>query len=61
MNDLVVAVGLVLVLEGLIWALAPDQGRRMAAMVSSMPDATLRRAGWTAIALGAVIVWVIRG
>lgn len=61
MIDLVVAVGLVLVLEGLIWALAPDQGRRMAAMVSAMPDATLRRAGWTAIAAGVLIVWVIRG
>ncbi len=61
MNDLIVAVGLVLVLEGLIWALAPDQGRRMAAFVAGMPDGSLRRAGWTAVALGAVIVWLIRG
>ncbi len=61
MSDLVVAVGLVLVLEGLIWALAPDQGRRMAALVSAMPDGSLRRAGWTAVAVGALIVWLMRG
>lgn len=61
MNDLVVAVGLVLVLEGLVWALAPDQGRRMAALVAGMPDGVLRRAGWTAIAAGAFIVWLMRG
>jgi uncharacterized protein YjeT (DUF2065 family) len=61
MSDLIVAVGLVLVLEGLIWALSPEQGRRVAAMVSSTSDATLRRAGWIAITAGAVIVWLIRG
>lgn len=61
MSDLIVAVGLVLVFEGLIWALSPDQGRRLAAMVSSTSDAALRRAGWTAITAGAVIVWLIRG
>jgi uncharacterized protein YjeT (DUF2065 family) len=61
MSDLIVAVGLVLVLEGLIWALAPDQGRRLAAIVSGMEDGALRRAGWTAVAAGALIVWLIRG
>lgn len=61
MSDLIVAVGLVLVLEGLIWALAPDQGRRLAALVMSTPDSILRRAGWTAIAAGALIVWLMRG
>ena len=61
MNDLIVAVGLVLVLEGLIWALAPDQGRRLAALVSAMPDGALRRAGWMAVAGGAFLVWLMRG
>ena len=61
MNDLVVAVGLVLVLEGLIWALAPDQGRRMAEIVSGTSDGVLRRAGWSAIVIGAFIVWLMRG
>ena len=61
MNDLIVAVGLVLVLEGLIWALAPDQGRRLVALVSAMPDGALRRAGWTAVAGGAFLVWLMRG
>lgn len=61
MRDLIVAVGLVLVFEGLIWALAPDQGRRLAAIVVTTPDSTLRRAGWTAIAAGALVVWLVRG
>jgi uncharacterized protein YjeT (DUF2065 family) len=41
--------------------LAPDQGRRLAAIVSGMEDGALRRAGWTAVAAGALIVWLIRG
>ncbi|MCB1505614.1 MAG: DUF2065 domain-containing protein [Hyphomicrobiaceae bacterium] len=61
MNDLIVAIGLVLVIEGLIWALAPQTGRRMLALAAVTPEAMLRRAGWTAVAAGAVLVWLMRG
>lgn len=61
MSDIAVALGLVLVIEGLIWALAPRLGRRMLAMAMATPEATLKTAGWAAVAAGAVIVWLVRG
>lgn len=61
MSDLVVAFGLVLVIEGLVWALAPELGRRLLATAAATPEDTLRKAGWAAVAVGAVIVWLVRG
>lgn len=61
MTDLAVAVGLVLVLEGLLWALSPDLGRRLLAAAATTPEETLKRAGWAAVAIGALLVWLVRG
>jgi hypothetical protein len=61
MSDLAVAIGLVLVLEGLLWALAPHLGRRLLEAASEAPEGQLRTAGWIAVTLGAAIVWLIRG
>ncbi len=60
MSDLITAVGLVLVLEGLIYAAFPGSLKRMMSMVQSVPDETLRRSGLIALALGVVIVWLVR-
>lgn len=61
MGDLIAAVGLVLVIEGLLWALSPDAARRMLEAASDMPQQTLRTFGWLAVATGVVIVWLVRG
>ncbi|MDX2288019.1 MAG: DUF2065 family protein [Hyphomicrobiaceae bacterium] len=61
MTDLAVAVGLVLVLEGLLWAVAPHLALRMLAAAAQMPEGQLRVSGWIAIAVGMFIVWLIRG
>jgi uncharacterized protein YjeT (DUF2065 family) len=61
MSDLIVALGLVLVIEGLLWALAPDMARRLLEMASETPPPSLRAAGWTAVVIGALIVWMVRG
>ena len=61
MDDLLVAVGLVLVIEGLLWALAPRFGRRMLESAAEMPESSLRTAGAVAVAVGVFIVWLIRG
>lgn len=61
MSDLAVALGLVLVFEGLIWALSPAFGRRMLAVATATPESTLRASGWIAILLGAFVVWLVRG
>ena len=61
MHDLLVALGLVLVIEGLIWAVAPDPGRRLMELASQTPNSSLQIAGWSAVALGVAIVWLLRG
>ncbi len=61
MNDLLVGLGLVLVIEGLVWALAPQLGNRLLEVMSQTPENTVRAAGATAVALGVLIVWLIRG
>lgn len=61
MDDLIVALGLVLVIEGLLWAVSPAFGRRMLEAAAEMPESTLRTAGAIAIAAGVAIVWFVRG
>ena len=61
MSDLVVGIGLVLVIEGLIWALAPAAGIRMLAVAATAPQPALRLLGLAAVAVGVGIVWLVRG
>jgi uncharacterized protein len=61
MNDLVVGLGLVLVIEGLLWAVAPHLAMRILEGAASAPQSSLRIAGWTAVAIGVGLVWLIRG
>jgi len=61
MYDLIVGLGLVLVIEGLLWALFPGMAIRLLAMASQMSEQSLRLSGLTAIGLGFLIVWAIRG
>ncbi|MEQ9519127.1 MAG: DUF2065 domain-containing protein [Parvibaculum sp.] len=60
MTDLLVALGLVLVLEGVLYALFPAAMKRMVMLVLTMPDDAIRRGGLVALALGVVIVWIGR-
>ncbi len=61
MSDLIVALGLVLVVEGLVWALAPHIALKVLAMAAATPQMQLRAAGWMAVAAGVWVVWLIRG
>jgi uncharacterized protein YjeT (DUF2065 family) len=61
MSDLAVGFGLVLVIEGLIWALAPTIGIKLLATAASSPPEALRLSGMAAIAAGALVVWLVRG
>jgi uncharacterized protein YjeT (DUF2065 family) len=61
MNDLVVALGLMLAIEGLLYAAAPDVMRRAVASILDMPDATLRIGGLASAVAGVVLVWLVRG
>lgn len=61
LTDLVVALGLVLVIEGLVLALAPGMPKRMVAVLAAAPESRLRLGGLLAIALGVGVVWLMRG
>jgi uncharacterized protein YjeT (DUF2065 family) len=61
MTDLATAVALVLVLEGLLWAVSPSAMKRAAAMALGLADEQLRLWGLVAVAVGVVLVWLVRG
>ncbi len=61
MSDLIVGIGLVLVIEGLLWAAFPWLAVKMLIAASETPIDTLRTAGALALIAGAVIIWSVRG
>jgi uncharacterized protein YjeT (DUF2065 family) len=61
MADLITALGLALVIEGVLYALFPDAMRRMMAIVLGQPQSQIRAAGLFAAALGVLVVWLVRG
>ena len=61
MNDFLAAMGLVLVVEGLVYGGFPTLAKKLATEVLSMSENTLRSAGLVAIAAGVAIVWLVRG
>jgi len=54
------AIGLILVLEGVLYALFPEGMQRMMAQMLTLPPASLRRAGLIFAVAGCVIVWVVK-
>ena len=60
MTDLLTALALVLVIEGLLYAVFPEQMKRMIVAIMSVPPGTLRIAGLAAAAVGVGIAWLVR-
>lgn len=60
MSDLWTALGLVLVIEGALYALFPEGMKRAAAQAAALPAHILRIAGLAAACTGVVVVWLIR-
>ncbi|WP_349357635.1 DUF2065 domain-containing protein [Stappia sp.] len=61
MSELLVALGLVLALEGTLYALAPGAMKTAIRQMLDLPDQTLRTAGLVALAAGVALVWLVRG
>ena len=61
MPDFIVAIGLVLAIEGLMFAALPGTAKRLAASALEAPEGALRIAGVLSALLGVLIVWSIRG
>lgn len=60
MSDLWAALGLVLVLEGVAYALFPAKMQEMMQQVQLIPAQVLRLMGIAAVAIGWLVVWLVR-
>ena len=61
MSDFVVAIGLVFVLEGLLFAAFPGAAKRAMVSAAETPEQVLRLIGLLSAVLGMAAIWLIRG
>jgi len=59
MKDFFTALALILVIEGVLYALFPDTMKRMIAVTIDIPNVTLCRAGLVSAVVGVVLVWLL--
>ena len=60
-GDFIAAIGLVLVIEGLVYGGFPQLAKKLGVEVQTVPENVLRIGGLVAIAAGVGIVWLVRG
>jgi len=61
MSDFLVAIGLVLALEGILFAAFPGAVKQAMTHVTETPDGLLRIIGIASAVIGVVVVWFVRG
>ncbi len=59
-HEILIALALLLILEGIMPFLNPEGVRRMLEQVSQMSDQTLRFAGLTAMVVGCLLLYALR-
>ena len=60
MSQFLVALGLVFVIEGLLFAAFPGPARRAVVALLETPEHSLRVVGVVSAALGLVVIWLTR-
>ena len=60
MTDFLAALGLVFVIEGLLFAAVPGHGKKAIESVLETPEPMLRLIGIGSAIVGLVIVWLVR-
>jgi len=60
LSVILLAIGLVLVIEGLAFALAPSRLEDLLALLAAMSQDRRRMIGLIAVALGVAIIWLAR-
>ncbi|CCB67096.1 DUF2065 domain-containing protein [Hyphomicrobium sp. B1] len=61
MNDLLAGLGVALVLEGLLWAAAPQFARRTVEEIANFSTGRIQICAVAAVAVGVFVVWLARG
>ncbi|CUH65660.1 hypothetical protein TG4357_01985 [Thalassovita gelatinovora] len=60
MQTALLALGLVLIVEGLAYALAPSLVVQVLEMLRALPETTRRNIGLGALAIGLLLVWIAK-
>ena len=60
MKDLILALGLLLFIEGLFFAIFPTKIKNMLSSIEKIPETKLRSIGIFFLILGFIIVWYIK-
>ena len=60
MNELSIAIGLLLILEGLLYAIFPSQMKNMLNQIKDLPISKLRSGGLVFATIGFIIVWFLK-
>ena len=60
MNEFIIAIGLVLFIEGLLCALFPSKIKNMSKLIEAMPTNNLRTIGVVFTIIGFIIIWYIK-
>ncbi|WP_132312418.1 DUF2065 domain-containing protein [Martelella mediterranea] len=61
MQDILLGFAFFLVIEGLVYALAPSFLVAMAKLLPDMPEGAIRLTGLVSVALGVGLVWLMHG
>jgi uncharacterized protein len=61
MSDFLAALGLVFVIEGLVFAAFPEAAKRAMSSVLETPHLSLRLIGIGSAVVGLFVVWLVRG
>lgn len=59
-GDFLIGLGILLVLEGLMFAASPNWMRRAMKSAMATPDHVLRAVGIGSAILGLIVIWVVR-
>lgn len=59
-SEILLAIGLVLVIEGLVLALAPKRWENILRLIATLPIDTRRLIGLVSVAIGVGLVWLAR-
>ena len=60
MREFIIAIGLILLIEGLLCALFPSKIKNMSKMIEAMPAKKLRTIGVIFVIIGFIIIWYVK-
>ena len=61
MSEIIIAIGLILFIEGLLCALFPSKIKNMSKLIEAMPTNNLRIIGVVFTMIGFVVIWYVKG